>query len=315
MKRLLTLLLMLVGAWSAMGQDRIVKLDASSVEAKVLEISPEEVSYKRFTNLEGPTYRLPVTQIAYIVYANGERDDFNPLSATDASTQAPAVAPTSPANAATASDTPTATTPVETTAGTPSATTVSSAPRYILKTYAVGDYYDYDGVKGVVIATSDDGQHGLLLSLDQATLKWDTLEKGAEQSVGTASKSDGLENMAALEQYLASHGLDWGVFPAFAWCKSLGEGWYLPAIDEWLTISFNFNGGSRTTFNRTARNKVNDTLKAHGGKRLDRMMYYFSSTEQDARMALAGHMAVEPPYVEPLKKNGITYFVRAVRKF
>ena len=40
----------------------------------MIEITPEAVRYKRFSNPDGPTYVLPVAQIHYIQYANGEKE-------------------------------------------------------------------------------------------------------------------------------------------------------------------------------------------------------------------------------------------------
>ncbi len=290
MRRLISLLLLLLGlGGSALAQDLIHTTDQQEIKARVLEISTEEVCYKRFSNPDGPTYRLPVDRIRYIEYPNGERDIFTTEAETPATPQP---------------------TPEVTPAPAPQA-----APATLVRAYQVGDIYDVEGVKGVVIATTDGGLHGLVLSIGQELMRWDTFEKEDLRLVGASSHHDGAINMEAVTRYIEENSLSWEHFPAFRWCRELGEGWYLPAIDEWLTISFNFNGGTRTDFNRDARNRVNDALKELGGKRLDKMLFYYSSTEQDERMALTHHMDTKPPYVVPLKKNGLTYLVRAVHKF
>jgi len=298
MKRIFLILLVLCAARSAAAQDLIVKTDEVQIEAKVLEITPEEVRYKRFSNPGGPTYVLPVENIRYIRYMNGEQEEF--------SAPAPAV-PAAPA----APETSAAPQPAPAAPEQPSA----PAPEYGQTTYAVGDYYERGAVRGVVCSVEEGGRHGLVLSLGETTTNWDTFKKPDFRATGALDQHDGGKNMETIARYIEANGLSWSDFPAFEWCRALGEGWYLPAINEWLTIAFNFNGNDRTTFNRQARNRMNDALKAHGGRKLDRMLYYFSSTEQDARMALTGHMAVEPPYVVPLAKSGITYLVRAVHKF
>ena len=72
MKRTILLsLAALCCALTAAAQDLIVKTDAAKIEAKVIEITPEAVRYKRFSFPYGPTYVLPVAQIHYIQYANG----------------------------------------------------------------------------------------------------------------------------------------------------------------------------------------------------------------------------------------------------
>lgn len=291
MKKFLSLLLLVAGLQPLMAQDMICKRNQTTIEAKVLEISTTEVLYKRFSNPDGPTYRLPLSEVLHITYPNGEQDIF--------AEEQPATAP-QPSIAAPA-DEPTPATPTE--------------QPIRERLWEVGEYYESEGVRGLVIATSEGGKHGLILSLEQVADRWDTFEKGDNRLVGASATDDGDKNMAAVARYIAEHDLSWDHFPAFKWCRDLGEGWYLPAIDEWLTISFNFNGGSRTEYDRATRNRINSALKEHGGKRLDKMLYYYSSTELDERMAQTGHMEMEPPYVVPLKKNGITYLVRAVRKF
>ena len=92
-----------------------------------------------------------------------------------------------------------------------------------------------------------------------------------------------------------------------------GRGWYLPAIDELLTIGHNYNGGTRVQNNRQARNKFNDALKDAGGKRMDRLVYYFSSTEMDEKSAYTTHMGIEPPYVIEIPKYN-KFLVRAVHQ-
>lgn len=67
---------MFVMAVAASALDVIVKTDGSSVEAKVLNISSTEVQFKKHSNLDGPTYTLPVNNIVSITYANGEVEYF-----------------------------------------------------------------------------------------------------------------------------------------------------------------------------------------------------------------------------------------------
>ena len=131
---------------------------------------------------------------------------------------------------------------------------------------------------------------------------------------GADNRTDGVANMEKVAQYIAANNLSWDDFPAFKWCRDKGEGWYLPAIDELLTIGHNYNGGTRVQNNRQARNKFNDALKDAGGKRMDRLVYYFSSTEMDEKNAYTTHMGIEPPYVIEIPKYN-KFLVRAVHKF
>ena len=51
-----------------------------------------------------------------------------------------------------------------------------------------------------------------------------------------------------------------------------------------------------------------------GGKRMDRLVYYFSSTEMDEKNAYTTHMGIEPPYVIEIPKYN-KFLVRAVHAF
>lgn len=317
------------GISAAVAQDLIVRTDSTRIEARVTEVSPETVRYKRFSNPDGPTYVLPVAGIDYIRYANGETDRFRqpaaPAPAPDApvagAPAAPAPAPDAPvaapvpgAPAAPAPDAPVAVpTPASATASDPAAPAALPV-QYELKRYAVGDYYDFNGVKGVVCKVTEDGLHGMVVSLDEVMIPWSVFRKPDLRTVGAVDRTDGRVNMQTVARYIAQNGLSWDDFPAFKWCREQGEGWYLPAIDEVLAIGNNFNGGTRMHYDRQARNRFNDALKEHGGKRMDRLVYYFSSTEQDEKSVHTSHMDMKPPYVVGIPKYN-KFLVRAVHLF
>lgn len=312
------------GISAAVAQDLIVRTDSTRIEARVTEVSPETVRYKRFSNPDGPTYVLPVAGIDYIRYANGETDRFRqpaaPAPAPDASVATPAPAPApAPAPDAPVPGTPAVPDPLA--APTPASATSSdpAAPaalpvQYELKRYAVGDYYDFNGVKGVVCKVTEDGLHGMVVSLDEVMIPWSVFRKPDLRTVGAVDRTDGRVNMQTVARYIAENGLSWDDFPAFKWCREQGEGWYLPAIDEVLAIGNNFNGGTRMHYDRQARNRFNDALKEHGGKRMDRLVYYFSSTEQDEKSVHTSHMDMKPPYVVGIPKYN-KFLVRAVHLF
>ena len=138
MKRTILLLFAaLCGALTAAAQDLIVKTDATKIEAKVIEITPEAVRYKRFSNPDGPTYVLPVKEIHYIQYANGEKEYY---------TRTIPATPLTPA-------TPAQSAPAETPAAGPA--TQTPAGRYVLKQYEIGELYDQNGIRGVICQLSD----------------------------------------------------------------------------------------------------------------------------------------------------------------
>ena len=97
--------------------------------------------------------------------------------------------------------------------------------------YKVGDYYN-DGEKdGIVFEVSAGGRHGKIVSMCQplSRIVWST---NPILYLSTKSKSDGVVNMEKVKQQSGWR----ATYPAFRWCDDLGEGWYLPAINEMKVI-------------------------------------------------------------------------------
>ena len=233
-KTILLLLAAFCGVLTVAAQDLIIKADASKVEAKVTEITPESVRYKRFSNPDGPTYVLPVSEISYIQYANGEKEYFKAAASIPATPLTPAIPAEEPAKVSAA---PAA---AEAPAASP-----ADGVKYVVKEYEIGEFYNQDGIKGVVCMLSDDRQHGLVISLDEIYLHWSEFRKPDLRVIGTDNRSDGSVNMEKVAAYIAENNLSWDDFPAFKWCREKGEGWYLPSIDELLNIGHNYSGGTR----------------------------------------------------------------------
>jgi len=76
MKRLVLALFLAIIAGSTFAQDVIIKNDGSTVLCKVQEISNSEIKYKKWSNLDGPVYRLSVTDVTRINFENGEVELF-----------------------------------------------------------------------------------------------------------------------------------------------------------------------------------------------------------------------------------------------
>jgi hypothetical protein len=66
----------IIGFINAYAQDVITKNDGSTILSKVISISDSEVSYKSYSNIDGPTYILSKSDINYITYANGSTEYF-----------------------------------------------------------------------------------------------------------------------------------------------------------------------------------------------------------------------------------------------
>ena len=298
LKRTFFLVTALLSGVTALAQDLIVKIDSTRIEARVAEISPEAVRYKRFARPDGPTYLLPTAQICYIRYADGFIEDYNRTTAP----VAPAPAPQPQAQA----------TPAPAPAPAPSI--FAPSENYVIR-YAIGQIYDHNGVRGIVCALNEERTHGLLLSLDEVMIDWSIFRKGDLRKIGADNRTDGEANMKAVARYIADNNLSWEHFPAFKWCRDKGEGWYLPSIDELLTIGHQYNGGSRAHNDRQARIRFNEALRDNGGERIDGKCYYHSSTEFDEKFSMMTHMSLEPPYVITDVAKYTKFLVRAVRKF
>ncbi|MBQ3208827.1 MAG: PEGA domain-containing protein [Alistipes sp.] len=183
-------------------------------------------------------------------------------------------------------------------------TEITSAP------YKVGDYYN-DGTKeGVVFEVSADGKHGKIVSMTQSAtaMQWTSNEKEQKRLIGADSETDGAANMAKVKARP-----DWqSKYPAFKWCTDLGDGWYLPAIEEF----------KKFILDDTIHDVVNRTLAAKGGKKLynkgERGGWYWSSTERDYRARSGEFCAWLVSMLSGdtnFSSKHYDYYVRAVAKF
>lgn len=195
--------MLLCGALAALpaaGQDVILLRDASEIEARVEQVDGQSIAYRRSGDTTGPLRRIGRDKVISITYANGEREVYALESG-----QADA--------------------PEEDYPWPP-----------VSRSYRVGDLFCEGGVVGIVIHTTDGGRHGVLVSTDmeQAAFAREDFEK---TPIGMDDPRDGWRNMRTLQRYVETNALPWGCFPAFAWCRGLGPGWYIPAVDEFEYLS------------------------------------------------------------------------------
>lgn len=182
----------------------------------------------------------------------------------------------------------------------------------VLKTYAVGDYYDYGGVKGVVyeVDPESNGTGGKLISLDETVCAWSTRFDditGGEN--GNSERYDGSLNMAMIRQIA-----DWKrYYTGFAWVDEKNvdgvTGWYVPSYNELTKVFEAYNGGGSGR-NEEARAAFNGKLTANGGVPFQQTAYW-TSTQMDMDMSYAVKFSFGN---EPLYKNEV-HAMRAVHKF
>ena len=77
MKRLFTTVLTVSATLFAVAQDVIFLGSNDSIVAKVISVGTSEITYQKWTNLQGPTYSMSINDVAAIRYANGTYDFFS----------------------------------------------------------------------------------------------------------------------------------------------------------------------------------------------------------------------------------------------
>ena len=74
MRIIVLLLILFLSSFSLQAQDIIILRTGEEIEAKVVAVNPENIEYKKFSNLEGPTYTLQKWEIFKISYAAGNEE-------------------------------------------------------------------------------------------------------------------------------------------------------------------------------------------------------------------------------------------------
>ncbi len=140
---------------------------------------------------------------------------------------------------------------------------------YAQAQYKIGDICLVGGVKGMVVDVDETGYHGLIMSLEESDEDW-IEDKSLAVETNAFYEDDGMKNMQAIERYVVENNLSWDCFPLFKWARSLGNGWYIPAREELMTIWKNMNGGN-LDFNKEGRafwKAYNKVIKENGGDQL-----------------------------------------------
>ena len=183
----------------------------------------------------------------------------------------------------------------------------------VAQSYKVGDYYNDGKLEGVVFEVDASGKSGKIVSLTQPTdmfRPWCDDEGDKKRFINATDKYDGRKNHEVVEAIAGWQ----SKYPMFAWCRQLGAGWYLPAIEELKSF----------TLNRNTHAAVNRTLKAKGATPLadhsDSSSWYWSSTES-AEYAKgvdeysAHHVWMNQNYATTSYKSYPYFGVRAIARF
>ena len=111
-----------------------------------------------------------------------------------------------------------------------------------------GDIIEINGTKALVFAIDGEG-HGSAMCVNALRGRKDAwcADKKAANIVNAYSETDGMANTQAVYDYAQSNGINLSQFPAFEWCHSLGEGWYIPAVKQ-MEAFVNFILGNEQEF-------------------------------------------------------------------
>jgi hypothetical protein len=166
-------------------------------------------------------------------------------------------------------------------------------------TYKTGDIYVEDGsTVGVIVDISDDGNSGILISLNEYNGKtW--------SSTKTLLNSNNASGYLNTNTIRAATGYSAATYPAAFTCVDLGaDEWYLPSKEE-LTVAY------------TNRNAINKRLEALGKTQLgETASSYWTSSEKDSSNAyLLQFKTIETSFAGmPIEvKKDTTSSVRAMR--
>lgn len=77
MNKFLTLLLFVTISIVSFAQDIIITKDKERIQAKILEVSKDEIKYKKFTYQDGPVFSIDIDEIVTVAYENGEVEIYN----------------------------------------------------------------------------------------------------------------------------------------------------------------------------------------------------------------------------------------------
>jgi uncharacterized membrane protein YidH (DUF202 family) len=77
MKKTLSLIIIIIITCSIKAQDIMITKEGQKIEAKVEEVGLETIKYKKYNNQSGATYLILKSDIASIMYENGEVEVFS----------------------------------------------------------------------------------------------------------------------------------------------------------------------------------------------------------------------------------------------
>lgn len=256
--------------------DELVMRDASSWKGKVIEVRLDRILFRK--DNESFDREVNVAKVFKIKYDNGTEDIMqtdNAMSGTQNRTAGmECIADGRYVHVSTRPD-------------------CSSLPP-ASHSYSVGDWYDENGVRGVVVGVTPDGKHGKIISpVSNRRGPFeisgdDPMFKGpVDLPLGMNDLTNGYANLQKLLKFRSLHPeFDDSMYPALMYVSRLGEGWYVPAIGELeelcrlLDTKTVYNGSLKSYRGKSVKwiKVINRQLKEHDGDKIGGI-YFLSSTE------------------------------------
>lgn len=117
--------------------------------------------------------------------------------------------------------------------------------------FKVGDVIDGEGV---VFAVADGGATAKIVEFGRTQLHWTEFT----DKTNATDKNNGMNNHATVKTYLEANDKTLADdAPAFYYCESKGEGWYLPAQNEFHDLLVAYDGTSSWTESMDATHRLN----------------------------------------------------------
>lgn len=139
-------------------------------------------------------------------------------------------------------------------------------------TYKVGEIYEVNGQpQGVVVEVSSVGRYAKIASITEYQAKWAVLDNPDDTVfVNVTSTTDGAGNTVQIESI---NGYE-TAYPAFGVYNALGDGWYLPSLDEIKHLY-------------SSKDRINESINGRSDIAPVNSALYWTSTEVGAGYAYA----------------------------
>lgn len=139
-------------------------------------------------------------------------------------------------------------------------------------TYKQGDIITINGTKGIVFYVDETGEHGTAMSVNAFRSKKNLFctKSSMLNKINMTNPDNGQKNTQELYNYANQKRISLSLFPVFHWCKSLGDKWYIPSIEQlkefinyWLGNSITIDWDDENTEEDSSETGINHKKKVN----------------------------------------------------